>query len=174
MVDKETFRHVIGHFASGVTVLTTHSDDEDFGATASTVSSLSLEPPMAVRLVVVGNFRFGRRGAGRVVTLRELSSTAHLGGVEVGTVEVATRLLGRPYEVTGALRAVGRRWPRSSFRQRGPCPRRADTWARFECVAGVTIDGNHRDSRHALTVHHDVDAADRPRGLAHVGFGRRL
>ena len=46
MTDKETFRHVIGHFASGVTVLTTRNDEEDFGATASAVSSLSLEPPM--------------------------------------------------------------------------------------------------------------------------------
>jgi 4-nitrophenol 2-monooxygenase / 4-nitrocatechol 4-monooxygenase, reductase component len=44
--DKETFRHVIGHFASGVTVLTARGRDEDFGATASAVSSLSLEPPM--------------------------------------------------------------------------------------------------------------------------------
>ena len=43
---KETFRHVIGHFASGVTVLTTRNADDDFGATASAVSSLSLEPPM--------------------------------------------------------------------------------------------------------------------------------
>jgi 4-nitrophenol 2-monooxygenase / 4-nitrocatechol 4-monooxygenase, reductase component len=46
MTDKETFRHVIGHFASGVTVLTSHNGEEDFGATASAVSSLSLEPPM--------------------------------------------------------------------------------------------------------------------------------
>ena len=44
--DKESFRYVIGHFASGVTVLTTRGGDEDFGATASAVSSLSLEPPM--------------------------------------------------------------------------------------------------------------------------------
>ena len=44
--DTETFRHVIGHFASGVTVLTAHNADADFGATASAVSSLSLEPPM--------------------------------------------------------------------------------------------------------------------------------
>jgi 4-nitrophenol 2-monooxygenase / 4-nitrocatechol 4-monooxygenase, reductase component len=44
--DRETFRHVIGHFASGVTVLTARADDEDFGATASAVSSLSLDPPM--------------------------------------------------------------------------------------------------------------------------------
>jgi flavin reductase (DIM6/NTAB) family NADH-FMN oxidoreductase RutF/DNA-binding GntR family transcriptional regulator len=44
--DQETFRHVIGHFASGVTVLTTRDVDEDIGATASAVSSLSLDPPM--------------------------------------------------------------------------------------------------------------------------------
>jgi len=43
---KEMFRHVIGHFASGVTVLTTQHGGVDFGATASAVSSLSLEPPM--------------------------------------------------------------------------------------------------------------------------------
>ena len=47
MTDKETFRHVIGHFASGVTVLTARDGGgDDFGATASAVSSLSLEPPM--------------------------------------------------------------------------------------------------------------------------------
>jgi flavin reductase (DIM6/NTAB) family NADH-FMN oxidoreductase RutF/DNA-binding GntR family transcriptional regulator len=46
MADKETFRHVIGHFASGVTVLTTRNGGEDHGATASAVTSLSLEPPM--------------------------------------------------------------------------------------------------------------------------------
>ena len=46
MTDKDTFRHVIGHFASGVTVLTTQNKGEDFGATASAVSSLSLDPPM--------------------------------------------------------------------------------------------------------------------------------
>jgi flavin reductase (DIM6/NTAB) family NADH-FMN oxidoreductase RutF/DNA-binding GntR family transcriptional regulator len=54
MTDKETFRHVIGHFASGVTVLTTRDGDDDFGATASAVSSLSLEPPM---LLVCLNIR---------------------------------------------------------------------------------------------------------------------
>jgi flavin reductase (DIM6/NTAB) family NADH-FMN oxidoreductase RutF len=40
------FRDVIGHFASGVTVITTSLDDTLHGTTASAVSSLSLEPPM--------------------------------------------------------------------------------------------------------------------------------
>ncbi len=40
------FRDVIGHFASGVTVITALHDGTPYGTTASAVSSLSLEPPM--------------------------------------------------------------------------------------------------------------------------------
>jgi riboflavin kinase/FMN adenylyltransferase len=82
---------------------------------------------MGVRLIVVGqNFRFGRGGAGDVVTLRRLVSVTGLDGVEVATtssegevissshirrhlaggdVRRAAELLGRPYAVIG--RAVG-------------------------------------------------------------------
>jgi flavin reductase (DIM6/NTAB) family NADH-FMN oxidoreductase RutF len=45
-MNAELFRDVIGHFASGVTVITTTDRDEPFGTTASAVTSLSLEPPM--------------------------------------------------------------------------------------------------------------------------------
>lgn len=45
-VDPDLFRDVIGHFASGVTVITARDQGADFGATASAVTSLSLEPPM--------------------------------------------------------------------------------------------------------------------------------
>jgi flavin reductase (DIM6/NTAB) family NADH-FMN oxidoreductase RutF len=44
--DRELFRDVIGHFASGVTVITARHEGVDYGMTASAVSSLSLEPPM--------------------------------------------------------------------------------------------------------------------------------
>jgi 4-nitrophenol 2-monooxygenase / 4-nitrocatechol 4-monooxygenase, reductase component len=40
------FRNVIGHFASGVTVITTTADGRRHGTTASAVASLALEPPM--------------------------------------------------------------------------------------------------------------------------------
>jgi len=84
-----------------------------------------LRDRMGVRLVVVGgNFRFGRGGAGDVVTLRRLVSVTGLDGVELGMVTVggeavsasrirehlargdvgrAAELLGRPYDVTGRL-----------------------------------------------------------------------
>jgi len=44
--DRDRFRDVIGHFASGVTIITSRYGDEDFGVTANAVSSLSLDPPM--------------------------------------------------------------------------------------------------------------------------------
>lgn len=42
----QAFRDVIGHFASGVTVITTSVGGTLHGTTASAISSLSLEPPM--------------------------------------------------------------------------------------------------------------------------------
>jgi flavin reductase (DIM6/NTAB) family NADH-FMN oxidoreductase RutF len=45
-MDKDAFREVIGRFASGVTIVTTTVDGQDYGTTASAVSSLSMEPPM--------------------------------------------------------------------------------------------------------------------------------
>jgi flavin reductase (DIM6/NTAB) family NADH-FMN oxidoreductase RutF len=42
----DEFRNVIGHFATGVTVITTLHDGQPLGTTASAVTSLSLEPPM--------------------------------------------------------------------------------------------------------------------------------
>lgn len=45
-LDPRRFRHVVGHLASGVTVVTTSTGGARHGMTASSVTSLSLEPPM--------------------------------------------------------------------------------------------------------------------------------
>ncbi len=45
-VDRERMRSVMGHFASGVTIITTRHQESDYGLTVSAVSSLSLDPPM--------------------------------------------------------------------------------------------------------------------------------
>jgi hypothetical protein len=67
-----------------------------------------LRAETGVRVVVVGkNFRFGHRGRGGVVTIRKLSAQAGVDAVEVGTVELARALLGRPYEVAGPARVLG-------------------------------------------------------------------
>ncbi len=53
-IDGDLFRSVLGRFASGITVITTHdSEPRDHGMTASAFSSLSLDPPLV--LVCIGN-----------------------------------------------------------------------------------------------------------------------
>ena len=51
-VDQYQFRRVMGHFATGVTILTTAVGDELHGMTASAVCSVSLDPLLV--LVCVG------------------------------------------------------------------------------------------------------------------------
>ena len=49
MIDTDTFRAVLGRFASGVTVVTTRdADGHDHGLTVSAFSSLSLLPPLVL------------------------------------------------------------------------------------------------------------------------------
>jgi len=48
-IDKQEFRRVLGHFAAGVTIVTTVGDDaRPFGLTATAFTSVSLEPPLVL------------------------------------------------------------------------------------------------------------------------------
>lgn len=47
-VTAETFRQVLGSFASGVTIVTTRAGNEVHGTTMSAFSSLSLDPPLVL------------------------------------------------------------------------------------------------------------------------------
>ncbi len=47
-VDEARFRQAMGHFASGVTVVTTQHDERLYGMTISSFSSLSLDPPLVL------------------------------------------------------------------------------------------------------------------------------
>jgi flavin reductase (DIM6/NTAB) family NADH-FMN oxidoreductase RutF len=44
-VDVQDFKNALAHWATGVTVVTTRSGDRHIGITASSLTSLSLEPP---------------------------------------------------------------------------------------------------------------------------------
>ncbi len=47
-IDQSLFRQVMGHFASGVTVVTTRFEGQLSGLTVSSFTSLSLEPTMVL------------------------------------------------------------------------------------------------------------------------------
>ncbi|WP_042355594.1 flavin reductase family protein [Bacillus rubiinfantis] len=46
LIDQDQFKHVIGHFSSGVSIITVRNSDVNYGITASAVSSVSVDPPM--------------------------------------------------------------------------------------------------------------------------------
>ncbi|WP_406142481.1 flavin reductase family protein [Streptomyces sp. NBC_01089] len=50
-VDAGEFRRVLGHFASGVTVITAHDEDGPAGFACQSFSSLSLDPPLVAFMV---------------------------------------------------------------------------------------------------------------------------
>jgi flavin reductase (DIM6/NTAB) family NADH-FMN oxidoreductase RutF len=45
-IEAARFRHVLGHFATGVTVVTALADGEPVGMAANAFTSVSLEPPL--------------------------------------------------------------------------------------------------------------------------------
>lgn len=48
-IDTQEFRRVLGHFAAGVTIITTVGDDgKPYGLTATAFTSVSLEPPLVL------------------------------------------------------------------------------------------------------------------------------
>ena len=67
VIAPDEFRHVLGHFATGVTVVTTlGTDDRPVGLTASSFTSVSLDPPLILVCVDDKAQCFGAlRDAGR-------------------------------------------------------------------------------------------------------------
>jgi len=48
MWDTKEYRKTLGTFATGVTIITTRHDGEDYGFTANSFTSVSLEPPLVL------------------------------------------------------------------------------------------------------------------------------
>lgn len=106
MVDRDIYRQVVGHFTSGVTVITSQIDGTKFGLTASAVASLSLDPPMLIACInrEAGTCHaMSRSGAYTVNILREdqggiarqfaTPSDDKFRGVEVGVGALGQPLL---------------------------------------------------------------------------------
>ncbi|GAC1366493.1 MAG: flavin reductase family protein [Herpetosiphon sp.] len=47
-IDQDQFRYVLGHFGSGVTVVTMARDQRIYGLTVSSFASISLNPPLVM------------------------------------------------------------------------------------------------------------------------------
>jgi len=74
-VDQLEFRSVMGHFATGVTIVTTHDGDGKIsGLTANAVASVSLEPPMVLVCVDKKSDSYPMFGASQAFAINILSN----------------------------------------------------------------------------------------------------
>jgi flavin reductase (DIM6/NTAB) family NADH-FMN oxidoreductase RutF/DNA-binding GntR family transcriptional regulator len=147
------FRDVIGRFATGVTIITAVADGADFGATASAVASLSLEPPMVV------------------VCLNRQSATARASRASGG---FAVNILGEDHADL-AVRFANRTADKFAnvvvMRGRGGEPLLADALATLECRITEEVEGGTHWVFLAL-VEHAVARGGAPLAYFRGQYGR--
>ena len=106
--DKE-FRHALGHFASGVTIITTmDSDGVVHGMTATAFSSLSMRPPLVLVAVTRGTrchrqLIAGQRFGVSILRADQIDLSRHFGGTEVPDIAPRFTPLGEVEVLEGAL-----------------------------------------------------------------------
>lgn len=71
---RRALRHALGHYATGVTVVTTQGPAGPVGITANSFSSLSLEPPLVLWCPARQSSRFAAFAAARHYTIHVLAA----------------------------------------------------------------------------------------------------
>jgi 3-hydroxy-9,10-secoandrosta-1,3,5(10)-triene-9,17-dione monooxygenase reductase component len=128
-IDPLEYRNVIGHFATGVTIVTTAAGDELQGMTANAVASLSLDPIMVLVCVEKNSYTHRVIEQGRVFAVNVLGEHQ----------EDVSRLFAKHAEPElGSLRGVPFR------RGKTGVPVLEDCLAFLECrVASIHSGGDH-------------------------------
>ena len=126
VLDPKHFRQVLGHFATGVTVITAVDADEPVGFTCQSFSSLSLDPP----LVSVAPQR----------TSTTWPRIRHAGRFCANILVQGQEELGRRFARTGTDEFAGVRWTTSP----SGCPVLEDALAWIDCEVLREVDaGDH-------------------------------
>ena len=100
-IDEYRFRQALGHFASGVTVVTTAHDGHLYGMTVSSFASLSLKPPLI--LICIEN------------TLATHTAIGESGQFAVNILEKRQEHLSRRFATRDNDKFVGVAWHSSRF-----------------------------------------------------------
>ena len=135
-IDEYRFRQALGHFASGVTVVTTAHDGHLYGMTVSSFASLSLKPPLI--LICVEN------------TLSTHTAITESGQFAVNILEKRQEHLSRRFATRDNDKFVGVAWRSSRF----GLPVLEGALAVVECQLHDTFPGGD----HAIFVGEVLDA----------------
>jgi flavin reductase (DIM6/NTAB) family NADH-FMN oxidoreductase RutF len=128
-VSAADFRHAIGHFATGVTVVTSvGADGGPVGTTASAVSSLSLDPPLVLVCFDLASLT--------------LEAVRTHGAFAVNVLAARQR----PLSVNFARRGLSAAWDRVRHRPgRTGSPRLDGVLAVLECTVEHCLPGGDHD-----------------------------
>jgi len=153
VVEAAHFRHVVGHLASGVTVVTTSNRGKDFGMTASSVTSLSVDPPLM--LVCINN------------AVPTALAIAESGKYVVNVLDQDQGVLAQQFSVASddKFRSVGVRNGQLGL------PMLDDALAHIECEVEEQVAGG----THSIFIGHVVSATvsdGQPLTYFRGGFGR--
>jgi flavin reductase (DIM6/NTAB) family NADH-FMN oxidoreductase RutF len=136
------FRDAMGHFATGVTVVTSIDDDgKPVGTTANAVTSLSLDPPLVIVCFDLGS-----------LTLRAIRGH---GAFAVNVLAAPQQHLSRNF----ARRGLAAAWDGIQHR-RGPTgsPRLEDVLAALECTVEHALPGGDHEIIVGRVRHADTSA----------------
>jgi flavin reductase (DIM6/NTAB) family NADH-FMN oxidoreductase RutF len=139
-VDPMQFRSVIGHFATGVTVVTTAAGEELQGMTANAVASLSLDPVMLLVCVEKTTHTHALLERGRVFTVNVLAADQE---------DVSRLFAQRAEPESGSLRGQ-----RFRIGRNGGAPILEGALAYLDCDVAYVLDGGD----HSIVVGRVVDA----------------
>jgi flavin reductase (DIM6/NTAB) family NADH-FMN oxidoreductase RutF len=122
-IDESRFRQAMGHFASGVTVVTTEKDGYQYGMTVSSFASLSLRPPLV--LICIDK------------TVPTHGAIADAGRFVVNILEERQEHLSRRFSVTDNDKFRGVAWHTGRL----GLPVLDNALAVIECRLATTVDG---------------------------------
>ncbi|HJZ46808.1 MAG TPA: flavin reductase family protein [Roseiflexaceae bacterium] len=122
-IDDARFRQAMGHFASGVTVVTTAVSGELYGMTVSSFASLSLKPPLV--LICIDK------------TVPTHDMIKHAGCFVVNILEERQEHLSRRFATTTNDKFKGVAWHNGQLE----LPVLDNTLAAIECRLRETLDG---------------------------------
>ena len=145
--DADTFKRVLGNFASGVVLVTAMLDDEPVGLTAQSFMSLSLDPPMVMFCPAKSSTSWSKIRQAKYFAANILSE-----GQEHLSAQFAQ------FAGSGVDKFAGVTW------QAGPsgAPLVADVLAHIDCVIDAVHDGGDHDIVVGRVLHLDAESDKKP------------
>ena len=152
-LDQARFREVLGHFATGVTIVTALEDGEPVGFTCQSFAALSLDPPMVILAPSRSSTSWPR--------IREA------GAFCVNILEEHQEALSRTFAVSGSDKFDGIGWKPGLT----GAPVLEGSLATVECRLGEIFDGGDHELVTGLVVAMDIGEGG-PLLFYRSGFGR--